>query len=302
MSWQVGRTPFVATRNIARPDQLAAVLEEVSRGTGLGYPWETTIIKPNWFSPHPANFTGACTLDLVLAAVPGTKLVVESHSCGRNFGGCEVTPANGRELLPWIREQERVFLERTGLEEVLRRHGVEYVNATEEVWGGRAAPADDVRRIVEGRAGPIGHPELYGQVPLRLFELRDRAVLLDLAKIKVEPGGGAFSLAIKNLFGLIVEPNRWDYHTGLPGSIVDIACVYLSLFPVVGVAEGIFELVRGNPQGEVPAPWGNYDVERDAGLVVAGWPLSDVDLAAGRALGLDLAGRALARLARFREI
>ncbi|MDP2871619.1 MAG: DUF362 domain-containing protein [Bacillota bacterium] len=304
MAWQENRKPSVATGNIRHPDELSTLLESVSRASGLPYPWETTVIKPNWFSPGPANYTGASTLDLVLQAVPGHKLLVESHSCGRNYGGREVTPSNGRDLLPWIREQEELFFGRTGLGEVIRRHGVEYVNATEEVWGGRAAPADEVRQLVEERLGPIGHPELYEQVPSRLFDLRDRAILLDLAKIKVpeKAHGDAFSLTVKNLFGLIVEPNRWDYHTGLPGSIVDVACVYLSLFPVIGVAEGIFELIRGNPKGEISVPWGNYDVVRDAGLVVAGWPLSDVDLAVGNAFGLDLSARALVKLSRFRGI
>lgn len=305
MSWQDGRAHFAVAGKVADRAKLAAFLEEVSRGTGLAFPWESTIVKVNWFSPDPGNFTDADTLDMVLGALPGAKIVVESHSCGRNYGGREVTPANGRKLLRWIREQEELFLGRTGLGEILSRHDAEYLNATDEVWGGRAAPAPEVMALVERRAGPIGHPELYGQVPARLFELHDRAVLLDLAKIKVpeDARGDVFSLCLKNLFGLIVEPNRWAYHTGLPGSIVDIACVYASLFPVLGLAEGIFAHVRGNPEGNVSASWGaRYDVVRDAGLVVAGWPLSDVDVAVGREFGLDLSPRALVKLARHRGL
>jgi|GEM_PF-1488849 len=304
VSWRDGRMPSALTATVSSPGELAALLERASAETGLPFPWGITIIKPNWFSPGPANYTGAATLDLVLQAVPGEKLLVEGHSCGRNYGDREVTPANGRKLLPWIRDQEKLFFERTRLGEVIRRHRVEYVNATEEVWGGRAAPADEVRRVVEQRAGPIGHPELYSEVPARLFALRDRAVLLDLAKIKIpgEAAGDVFSLSTKNLFGLIVEPNRWAYHTGLPGSIVDIACVYLSLFPSIALAEGIHEYVQGNPEGRVEVPWGNYDVVQSSGLAVAGWPPSEVDLAAGRAFGLDLSDRALVRLARFRGL
>ncbi|MEW6033128.1 MAG: hypothetical protein AB1645_09690 [Bacillota bacterium] len=233
------------------------------------------VVKVPWFSPHPANFVGARELDLLLSCLPaGRAVVVEAYSGARNYGGREITPENGRANWEWIREQDKLFREREGINGVLARHGAEYLNVTEEVWQGRVAPAEAVRRLVEkaypagtgavasvGRAAggevaggmglgagahaagemvpAVAQEELYGVVPRALFDLRG-GVMVSFAKLKT----GSWSL--KNLFGLIPDPirGRWHGEEGqlLGRSIIDISAIYRALFRVAGIVEGIYEV------------------------------------------------------------
>lgn len=287
------------------------------------------LIKPAWFSPHRANFVGARELDLLLSCLPpGRRIVIEGYSGARNFGGREITPENAYHNWDWIREQDRVFRDRTGISEVLARHGAEYVNVTEEVWQERVAPAESVREAVErayGRRGSVrpgaamprgdchlargsgGEPgieqllepvvaqeELFGVVPRCLFELRG-SVLISLAKLKT----GSWSL--KNLFGLIPDPlrSRWHGEEGrmLGRSIVDIAAIYRALFRVVGIVEGIYETALYRPGGRYHTDWGDYDVVEDGGLVLGSWNLVTLDCCAARAVGsLEIGERSFARI------
>ncbi|MCL6450778.1 MAG: hypothetical protein K6T75_05720 [Acetobacteraceae bacterium] len=119
------------------------------------------LVKVNWYSPHPANFTGPFALDFVLKALPGPATVVESHSAGRTDGSRMLGPGEAvGEAREWLREQQRAFLRDTGLETVLARHGASYVNVTEEVWSGRTVDAGVVRSAVQSRFG--GQPACAG--------------------------------------------------------------------------------------------------------------------------------------------
>jgi hypothetical protein len=66
------------------------------------------------------------------------------------------------------------------MDKVLERHGVEYVNVTEEVWAKRTVDPETIREI-SCKYGPLHFEEFYGQVPTRLFELRG-GTFLSLAK------------------------------------------------------------------------------------------------------------------------
>jgi len=202
---------------------MAELLQELEPGDGPFF------IVPNWHCAREGYGTDARTLDCLLEALPGEKTVVESYDDARTddperFQGLDLEAA--REHWDYLREQDRLFLSETGIGEVLERHGAEYLNVTEEVWAGRAADAEEVRRRVEERFGPIAHRELYGMVPRRLSEARG-STLIDYAKMKVGKFGGGpfFSMSMKNLFGLIPVPNRQSYHgagdEGLSRSIVD---------------------------------------------------------------------------------
>ncbi len=303
-------------------EELGQVVEELGLAEVAGP--GPVLVKVPWFSPHPANYVGARELDLLLSCLPpGRRVVVEGYSGARNYGGREITPDNDRENWKWIREQDRLFLDREGIGEVLSRHGAEYLNVTEEIWRGRVAPAAAVREAVEGAypaattpeaATPaVAQEELYGVVPQALFDLRG-SLLISFAKLK----SGSWSL--KNLFGLIPDPNRsrWHGEQGelLGRSVIDISAIYRALFRVVGMVEGINEvpvylagtLAGGDTTGAEGVPgapgrrrryhtdWGDYEVVPGPGVVLAGWQLVTLDVCAARVLGSEIGERSFARI------
>ncbi|HEY3316745.1 MAG TPA: DUF362 domain-containing protein [Bacillota bacterium] len=275
---------------IRRPDDLAELFAEGRVGG------DHFLIKPNWFDPRPGSYTDARVLDLVLSILPGEKTVIEGHSHARNDRSMKITPENEVPQRDWIRLQDRQYLARLGLDQVMARHGVEYVNISEEVWAGRTAPADAVRALVEGRYGPVAHREFYGFVPQRLFDLRGHT-LIDLARVKMtSPTTRDFSLTMKNLFGLVPPASRMPYHDDLPRSIVDIDMVYSALFDVVGLCEGIYRSVVFWAGGRFATPWSHFDVIKDLGPAVLGRHLPTVDVLVGRLFGQDLTQRAVVKL------
>ena len=197
------------------------------------------LVKPNWGTVE--CYTEADILDWTLAAIPGEKLVIESHGWARSqeIQLHQKAPALTRANL---RKGERWFLESSGIQSVLEKHQVEYLNLTEEVWAGRIADPGLVRQAVAERYAPLTHAELYEKVPSRLYSLRG-ATLLSLSKYKLAfyPLGASFS--VKNLFGLIPGPSRGKFHgpqhTLLDQSIIEINKIYRSLFTVKGIIEAL---------------------------------------------------------------
>jgi len=264
----------------------------------LGLTGNRFVVKPNWFSLFPGNFTDAQTLDLVLGALPGPATVVESYTAMRHDGSLKITSRNGRRHWERLREQDAWFLESTGIGAVLRRHGAEYVNVTEEVWSGRVAPSSEVAARVEARYGVIDQPALYGYVPARLYELAG-CPLLSLARLK-----GGWSLSLKNLFGLIPDPLRSRWHgprdADLARSIVNVNLIYHALFRVFGIVEALTPFAYYRQGGQQHTPWGDYDLCPAAGVVFAGGSLPAVDAAVARACGTDPAELEYLRLAEAR--
>ncbi len=269
----------------------------------LGAAEGPVLIKANWFSPYPGQFTDAATLALACDAVDGEKIIIEGHAAMRNDGSRRITPQNGRENWDWIREQEAAYFARFGLDAVLARDDVTYVNVTDEVWAGRAAPAAEVRAALEGAGTPLAFDELYGAMPAKLLAWRGRP-LLDLARVKVpDPTSDApgFSLSLKNMFGLIPEPNRGAYHERLPDAITDAHLLYGAFFRVVGACEGIFHAVRVRAGGAYETDWGDrYDDLENLGIVVAGAKPAEVDAFAAALFGLDISSRAVMKAAEGR--
>ena len=259
---------------------------------------DTCLIKPNFFRQIEGYYTDAQTLSLFLDAIPGRKIVVESYTSGRNDGSRAIEPNNARQHLDWFREQDRLFFADSGIGEVLARHNAEFLNVTEEIWAGNTAPADEVARLVEQKFPSVVHPELYGCVPQRLLDLRG-APMLNLAKLKgVHVGTDAafFSLAMKNLFGLIPEPNRGDYHgknnTGLSSSIVDMCKIHTALFDVTHVAEAVHNtLISRQELLDPDNPRDGLGLVRDLGFVVTGSDPVEVDAFIVTQFGCDPAER-----------
>ena len=134
-----------------------------------------------------------------------------------------------------VMREERLFLEKYGYFDFFRDNGVEYVNATDEVWAGRVADERIVREAVESRFPPVFTDKLYGFVPEKLFRYRD-SPLVSLSKRKDYQ-----SFTMKNLFGLIPDPVRAWWHgpkdRRLATSILGINKVYGALFELMGIFE-----------------------------------------------------------------
>lgn len=254
------------------------------------------MIKVNWYSPHPANYTGPAALDMLLRALPGRATVVEGHSSGRTDGSryIEAGQAVG-EAREWLRAQERDFLRQTGIQEVLDRHRVAYLNVTEEAWAGRTVAPAVVRQALAGTPGgaAVNYEELLAFVPAALYERRHDALLIDFARLKLTVAEGqGFSLGLKNMFGLIPEPDRSPYHDHLPAAILDVNRIYHALFDVVTLCEALESVIVYRPEGKYPTPWGSFDIDaRHPGLVIGGRNPLAVDLVAGSLFGLDFAER-----------
>ncbi len=265
----------------------------------------TCLIKPNFFNQREGYYTDARTLDLFLGAVPGAKIVIECYTSARTDGSRVIEPGQAREHLEWLREQDRRFFADSGIGKILARHDAEFLNVTEEIWCGRGADAGEVARLVEERYPPVVHSELYGCVPQRLLDLRG-APLLNLAKLKVINAGTDavfFSLSMKNLFGLIPEPNRGDYHgkgwTGLPNSITDMCKIYTALFDVTHVAEAVYNtMISREGYFDPEDPGKALGFICDLGLAVAGRDPVELDAFVVSQFGRDPAQRHFLKAAR----
>ncbi|UCE26615.1 MAG: DUF362 domain-containing protein [Candidatus Coatesbacteria bacterium] len=250
------------------------------------------LVKVNWFSGLPAQFTDAATLDLFLEALGGPAVVIEGHSFLRNDGSREITVGNARDNAEWIREQENAYLVENGLTEVIEKHGARYVNVTDEVWAGRTIDPSDVRTRVEERFGPLTNEELYDKMPEALLEF-EGAPLISLARLKLPASveSNAPTLSLKNLFGLVPEPNRSSYHDKLPETLIDVRALYGSYFTPVGVVEAVYHGVREAPDGVFEVPWGRYNDIGTVGLAVVGANPADVDAFAAGLFGGDVSTR-----------
>jgi uncharacterized protein (DUF362 family) len=273
-------------------------------------PWfesETIIIKPNWVSTEPADFIDAETMRTLFEALDSRIVVTESHMIlrsmnlhagGRRFavGDKEV---NWKWLLKgdgwnwlvenpdwqwfkegghWdqIKEEEQVFLEKYGFADLFREFGVTYINVTEEIWNGRVADPDNVKRSVEARFKPLQSERLYSMVPQKLYKLRG-STFISLAKLK-----SYASFTMKNLFGMIPDPLRPWWHgpkgSRITTSIVDINKIYHSLFNVYGICEALFSTSVPHPEGKFQGVYtGKYNVIDGPGVVFVGRDLVSLD-------------------------
>jgi len=198
------------------------------------------IVKPNWGTSN--CFNEAEILDWVLDAVDGDALIVESYGWAR----CEEAIRGeglGSKKRGDLRRSDEWFFKYSGLDEVLERHGVEFLNLTEENWKHRTADPDEVKGLVEAKYEPVAMEEMYGFVPERLLEMRG-ADILSLAKLKMWLPPFRASFTVKNFFGMIPGPGRLRYHgkknVRIDQSISDIYKIYESLFDVKGVVEAVF--------------------------------------------------------------
>jgi uncharacterized protein (DUF362 family) len=203
------------------------------------------VIKPNWgFS---VVFTEADILDWTLEAIDGDAIITESYGWARCREAVE-QKKYGPFSPEALRMSDKWFLRYSGIDKVLKKHDVEYLNVTEEVWANRVVEDETINEIVEDSYSPLHMTELASCVPQRLYDLSDGS-FLNLSKLKFMGADIVISLTLKNLFGMIPGPDRGKYHgemnKTMNPSIVDMNKIYRSLFKTKGVVEGIFTASRG---------------------------------------------------------
>ncbi len=211
------------------------------------------IIKPNWGTIN--NYTEARVIDGVLSAINGEAVVAESYGWARAEDAAKgLGPGSMRKEA--LRRSDKWFLETSGVGEVLKRHGVEYVNVTEEVWAKRTVAPETIEALA-AKYPPVEFKEFHSQVPTKLFDLR-KGTFLSLAKYRLNHDPIFVSLTLKNLFGMIPGPGRSKYHgendAKLSQGIVDINKVYHSVFTVKGMVDAVHTASIGRTPEEAIKP------------------------------------------------
>jgi hypothetical protein len=250
-------------------------------------------VKVTWHGYAPGTYTEPRALDALLRALPRPVFVVEGHTASRNRGGADWDwETESRDHRAWIAAEDREYLRRTGLEQVLAENGASYLNVTEAWWDGACAPSADVQAELERAGVRLHHPELADHVPAELFAHRG-APFLSFARFK-----GPTRLCLANGFGLIPVPLRTAWHgpnvTSFARVCCDLARLYGTLFELFGVAESLDVAVRWDREGAYRSRWGNYDLVRRPGVVCMSRGVATADVLASR-----LQGRPVGRSAFF---
>jgi len=273
-------------------------------------PWlqsETIIIKPNWVSGEPADFTDSETLRMMLEALDSHIVVTESHCLGRSLNlleqGMNFTVGDKEVNWKWllkgdgwnwliespdwdwfrrgghwdqIKKEDRAFLDEHGFSDLFKEFDVSYINVTDEVWSGRIADPTEVKRSVEARFKPVQTEELYSMVPKKLCDLRG-STFISFARLKMYA-----SFTLKNMFGMIPDPLRSWWHgpknSRIAMSIVDINKIYHSLFNVYGICEALNTTAVPHREGKFEGTYtGKYNITEGLGVVAFGRDLVSLD-------------------------
>ena len=268
---------------------------------------DTVIIKPNWISTDPGEFTDAESMRMLFEALDSRIIVVESYCIARSLNLLERGKSFtiGDKVVDWkwllrgdgwkwlmdnpdwnwfkreghwdqLKEEDKAFLEKYGFTDLFREFNVTYINVTEEVWSGRIANPADVKRIVESRFKPIQCEKLYSMVPQKLYDLRG-SPFISLARLKMYA-----SFTFKNVFGMIPDPLRsWWHGPGnnrVAANIVDINKIYHSLFNVYGICEALNTMAVLDPEGRYKGIFsGKYNITDGCGVIALGRDLVSLD-------------------------
>jgi len=258
---------------------------------------ENVIIKPNWVSNEPGEFSEPVILDWLLSAFPShNKIIIESYTPWRGFDfkvddldKSEVTSLEGgKNHWELYKKQDEQFLSSTGIEAVLKKHNASYLNITNEVWQEECVDPQIIKRLVEKDCHHIKWEQLFSYIPKKLFEIRENSTLISLSKIKIEESIPEIlvSMSMKNLFGLIPHPSRWvpfheNGHADVANVIKDLYKIYSSIFDdSVWIAEGILTMVKHYCEP-------TQEIVRDQGLLFVGKNAIKVDSMACEAVGID---------------
>jgi uncharacterized protein (DUF362 family) len=225
----------IAVRKTAR-EALQVALSKFSLPLALTPDSNTVVIKPSIYNP---DMVGNTTLEMVRAVVKlfrGTAktYVVESDNP--------------------LRTTETAF-EKSGYN-VLKKDGAELLNLT-------SSPCISIPMA--------GH--YFKEHPMPGI-LSDNPFLVNLATVKAEPETSVIGAGIKNLFGLIPETNKAQYHTELDTVLLDLLKSFRPDLTIIDFTK----LVVG------PREMG---IDRHIGGVVVGTDPVAVDAYCADLLGMD---------------
>jgi len=295
----------VLTKKIATKGDLLEVINS------LDLKGNTVLVKPNWVGAYPGGYTDAKIIDLLLSTLKGKKVIfLESYTFWRTdkkkegqgdyFSSREATLESGKQHWEFFKKMDQWFLKETEIGNVLKKHHAQYLNITDEIWKGRIADSKTIKSLVESNFPPVAIKDLYSTVPQSLLDLRG-APLISLAKAKIDSAyGGSFS--IKNLFGLIPDPTRYEkYHGGdsekyLSRSIIDVHKIYQSLFDVKFIVESVFEYCRMDWTTEM-----SKKIEGN-GIIIAGDNGYEVDSEAEKEYQAKMIGPLKDLLQEYKEV
>jgi len=248
---------------------------------------EYVIIKPNWVCNQIGRYTDATLLEWLFEVLPQKKILIESYTPWRGLeytsgeNDClETDLEKGKNYWDFYKQQDQNFLKETQIDQVMKKNEVEYLNITNEVWDNKCVNPDLIEREFIKKYKSIFWKELFSYIPRELYDKKNKATFISFSKIKTENSLKKIFVSgvIKNLFGLIPHPSRYQpfhgmNHEMVHQSIVDIFCLYDSLFAKkVWISEGIHSIVRNNVCD-------NEYIEKDKALFFSGTDPIEVDSA-----------------------
>lgn len=246
-----------------------------------------TFVKVTWHGYATGTYTDPVALDRLLTALPGKAVLLEGHTISKNRSegvdwDWESECVAHRD---WISNEERVYRESTGLQEVIDRHGATILNVTEAAWDGQCASRDRVLDVLETRGVTPTVPELCDAIPAVMLDHLDRP-LISFARFK-----GPTRMSISNCFGLLPGPYRGAWHgpdvTYFSRVCSEIGRIYGALFDTYGLNEAFNVAVRWNREGLYRSRWGHYDLTSGGNTMTLSRGLAGADLIACRLQGQD---------------
>lgn len=208
---------------------------------------EFIVVKPNWVSNTVGRYTDPEMLTWLLECFRSDQciIILESYTPWRGVECPEINDVNdigvglvsGKAHWKMYQMQDDNYLRDTHLQGVLDRFHAQYLNITSAYWDRKCCSPASIAHEMNRRSFDITFKEFCSYVPTHIYEIRDRATFVSLAKIKlqIENPPIYMSLSLKNVFGLIPHPARMnpyhgEDHTRTPIAIADINKVYASLF------------------------------------------------------------------------
>ena len=292
---KVSRFGSCTVAKVGGPEELGAVLPEAVHDS------ETVIVKPNFVDRAPGTYTDPESLRMLFTALESRIVVVEGHQLVRVLSegedGLRFEIKGKTRDWSWMHRGEwshfeknndwgwfrdgphwshlkrldRGYMDEKGFTEF----DAEYVNVTDEVWGGDVADPVKVREIVEARYSPLFDERLYGYMPEKLYRLRG-SCLISYSKYKHYA-----TFTLKYMFGLIPDPLRCWWHgpqnSRMSQSVIGVSKLYGSLFDVVGVHESLGGTPVAHPEGEITVPGFRYNLHEGLGVVGVGTDRVELD-------------------------